>query len=151
MTVEEYQCDILGITLHDGPVDLLSPTSNLTLAWMDRTTLASKICSKIVMHETPSFLECPFNQVCQGYSREPHAALDHIRQTYKDAEGNTIFQLGFDYYTQILGTSCPFIDQDPLPISIFQVFIDRLNSHLIAGFCSHFPNYSVSQALTATY
>jgi hypothetical protein len=50
-----------------------------------------------------------------------------------------------------LGASCPFVDQDPLPVSICQVFIDELDSRLIAGFCSHFPNYSVLQALTATH
>jgi hypothetical protein len=42
-------------------------------------------------------------------------------------------------------------DQDPQPISICQVFIDGLDSCLIAGFCSHFSNYSMSQALTATH
>jgi hypothetical protein len=57
----------------------------------------------------------------------------------------------FDYYTQILGASRPFVDKDPLPVSICQVFIDRLNSWLIAGFCSHLPNYSILQALTATH
>jgi hypothetical protein len=140
MAAEEFQRDILGITLQDGPVNLLSPTFNLTLARMDHTTLVSKICSKIIMLATPSVRECLFNQLCPGYSKEPHAALDHIRQTYEDTEGNTIFQLVFDYYTQILGSSCPFVDQDPLPVSICQGFIDGLDSWLIAGFC-HRPWY----------
>jgi hypothetical protein len=100
---------------------------------------------------TPSVLECLFNQLCPGYSKEPHAALDHIWQTYEDTEDNTIVLLVFDNYTQILGASCPFVDPDSLPISIYQVFIDGLNSRLIAGFCSHFPNYSVLQALTTTH
>jgi hypothetical protein len=118
---------------------------------MDCITLVSKICSKIIMLATPLVLECLFNQLCPGYSKEPHAALEHIQQTYEDTVGNTIFQLVFDYYTQILGASCPFIDQDPLPVSICQVFIDGLDSWLIAGFYSHFPNHSVLQALTATH
>jgi hypothetical protein len=96
-------------------------------------------------------LECLFNQLCPGYSKEPHAILDHIWQTYEDTESNTIVQLVFDYCIQILGASCSFVDQDPLPISICQVFIDGLDSWLIAGFCSHFPNYSILQALTVTH
>ncbi len=96
-------------------------------------------------------LDCLFNQLCPGYSKEPHAALDHIRQTYEDAEGNIIFQPVFDYYRQILSASRLFIDQDPLPISICQIFIDGLNTPLIKGFRTHFPDYSTSQSLAPTH
>jgi hypothetical protein len=91
MAGKEFQHDTLGITLQDGPVNHLSPTFNPTLARMDRTTLVSEICLKFIMLATPSILECLFNQLCQGYSKEPHDALDHIQQIYEDAEGNTIF------------------------------------------------------------
>jgi hypothetical protein len=152
MAAIEFMCEILGITLQDKLVDILSPTFNLTLARMYRTTLVSKIRSKIIMLATPSILEFSLQSTLPRHSKEPHAALDHIWQMYEEAECNTIFQLVFDYYTQILGASYSFVDQDPLPISICQVFIDGLNSHLIAGFfCSHFPNYGISQALTATH
>jgi hypothetical protein len=124
---------------------------NLTSARMDCTTLVSKICSKIIILAILSILECLFNQLCPGYSKEPHATLDHIWQTHEDMEGSTILQSGFNHYTQILGASCPFIDQDPLLVSICQVFIDGLDSCLITGFYSHFPNYSTLQALVATH
>ncbi len=100
---------------------------------------------------TPSILDHLFNQLCPGYSKEPHAALNHIRQTYNDATGNTILTLVFDYYTQILAASRPFIDQEVLPVSICQAFMDGLDSRLLAGFCTHFPNYSQSQERTATH
>jgi hypothetical protein len=87
----DFERDILAHTLQDRPVDLLSPTFNLTAARLDRTTLVSEIHSKIMI-AMPSVLNCLFNQLCPGYSKEPHAALDHIRQTYEDAEGNVIFQ-----------------------------------------------------------
>jgi hypothetical protein len=147
----DFKCDILAHTLQDGPVDLLLPTFNLTAARLDRTTLVSEFCNKIIMLATLLVLDCLFNQLCPGYSKEPHAALDHIQQTYKDAEGNVIFQPVFDYYRQILSASHPFIDQDPLPISICQIFIDGLDTRLIKGFCTHFPDYSTSQSLAATH
>jgi hypothetical protein len=147
----DFERDILAHALQDGPVDLLSPTFNLTVARLDRTTLVSEIRNKIIMLATPLVLDCLFNQLCPGYSKKPHAALDHIRQTYKDAEGNVIFQPVFDYYRQILSASRPFIDQDPLLISICQIFTDGLDSHLIKGFRTHSPNYSTSQALAATH
>jgi hypothetical protein len=147
----DFERDILVHTLQDGPVDLLLPTFNLTAARLDKTTLVSEIRSKIIMIAMLLVLDCLFNQLCPGYSKEPHAALDHIRQTYKDAEGNVIFQPVFDYYRQILSASRPFINQDSLPISIWQIFINGLNSRLIKGFRTHFPNYSTSQALAATH
>ncbi len=146
-----FKRDILAHTLQDGPVDLLLPTFNLTVARLDRTTLVSEIRNKIIMLATPLVLDCLFNQLCLGYSKEPHATLDHIRQTYEDTEGNIIFQPVFDYYRQILSASCPFIDQDLLPISICQIFVDGLDTHLIKGFCTHFPDYCTSQSLAATH
>jgi hypothetical protein len=87
----DFEREILAHTLQDGPVDLLLPTFNLTAARLDRTTLVSEICSKIIMIAMPLVLDCLFNQLCPGYSKKPHAALDHIRQTYEDAESNVIF------------------------------------------------------------
>ncbi len=147
----DLERDILAHTLQDGPVDFLSPMFNLTAARLDRTILVSEIRSKILMLATLSILGCLFNQLCPGYSKEPHAALDHIKQTYEDAEGNIIFQPVFDYYRQILSASRPFIDQDSLPISICQIFIDGLDSRLVKGFRTHLPQYIASQALAATH
>jgi hypothetical protein len=147
----EFSRDILAVTLQDGPIDLLRPDFNLTSAKTDSTTIAAEINSKIIRLATPSVLDHLFNQLCPGYSKEPHAALDHIKQTYDDATGNTIFSSVYEYYTRILAASRPFIDQEVLPVSVCQVFMDGLDSRLLAGFRTHFPNYSQSQDRTATH
>jgi len=141
----EFSRDILAVTLQDGPIDLLCPDFNLTSAKTDSTTIATEISSTIIRLATPSILDHLFNQLCPGYSKEPHAALDHIRQTYDDAIGNTILSSVYEYYTRILAASRPFIDQEVLPISICQAFMDGLDSRLLAGFRTHFPNYSQLQ------
>jgi hypothetical protein len=87
----KFSRDILAVTLQDGPIYLLRPDFNLTSAKTDSTTIAAKISSKIIRLATPSILDHLFNQLCPGYSKEPHAALNHIWQTYDDATGNTIF------------------------------------------------------------
>jgi len=74
----EFSCDILAVTLQDGPIDLLRPDFNLTSAKTDSTTIAAEINLKIIRLATPSILDHLFNQLCLGYSKEPHAALDHI-------------------------------------------------------------------------
>jgi hypothetical protein len=118
---------------------------------MGLTTIEAEISSKIICLTTPLVLDTLFNQLCPGYSKEPHAALDHVRQTYDDPNGNTVFSSVYDYYTQILAASCPFIDMEVLPVSVCQAFIDGLDHCLLAGFCTHFSDYSKSQDRTATH
>ncbi len=42
------------------------------------------------------------------------------------------------------------MDQEILPVSVCQAFIDGLDSRLTASFCTHFPYYSKSQDCAAT-
>ncbi len=115
------------------------------MAKTDSTAIEAEIKSKIIRLATPLVPDHLFNQLCLGYSKEPHAAFDHIQQTYNDAEGNTIFSLEYDYYTQILAASRPFMDQEILSVSVCQAFINGLDSCLIPGFRTYFPNYRKSQ------
>ncbi len=57
----------------------------------------------------------------------------------------------FEYFTQILAASCPFINQEVLPISVCQAFMDNLDSFLLAGFHTYLPDYSKLQERTATH
>ncbi len=151
MPPDVFLRDILGVTLQDGPINLLCPEFNLTAAKTDSMIIEAKINMKVIRLATPSVIDHLFNQLCSGYSKEPHAALNHIQQTYNDSNGNTVFSSVFEYYTQILAASCPFIDQEVLPISICQAFMDGLDSCLLAGFCTYFPDYSKLQERTATH
>jgi hypothetical protein len=151
MSREDFSCNMLGVTLQDGPLNLLCLDFNLTSAKTDSTMIEAAISMKIIHLATPSILDHLFIQLCPGYSKEPHAALDHIRQTYNDATGNTIFSPVFDYYTQILAASRPFINQEVLPVSICQAFMVGLDPRLLAGFHTHFPKYSKLQERTATH
>jgi hypothetical protein len=98
-------CNVLSHILQDGPINLLCPKFNLTLAKTDLTMIKAEINSKIIRLATPLVLNSLFNQLCPGYSKEPHAALDHVRQTYDNANGNTVFLSMYEYSTQILAAS----------------------------------------------
>ncbi len=147
----EFAQNVLAHTLQDGPINLLCPDFNLTSAKTDSTNIEAEISSKIICLATPLVLDSLFNQLCPGYSKEPHAALDHVRQTYNAANGNKVFSSVYDYYTQILAASCPFIGMETLPVSVCQAFIDGLDQRLSAGFQTHFPNYSIPQDRSATH
>ena len=139
-----FACDVLTHTLQDGPIDLLRPDFNLTSAKTGLSNIEAEISSKIIYLASPSVLDTLFNQLCPGYSKEPHPALNHVQQTYDDQNGNTVFLSIYNYYTQILATSPPFIDMEVLPVSVCQAFIDGLDDRLMPSFCTHFPNYSNS-------
>ncbi len=99
MPPQELSHNILGVTLQDGPIDLLRPNFNLMSAKMNSTTIKAEISSKIIKLATPSILDHLLNQLCPGNSKEPHAALNHIWQTYEDTSCNMIFSSVSNYCT----------------------------------------------------
>ena len=143
--------DVLAHTLKDKPIDLLRPDFNLTSAKMDSSNIKAEISSKIIRLASPSVLDTLFNKLCSGYSKEPHAYLNHVKHTYNDQKSNTVFSSIYNYYTQILAASCPFINIEVLPVSVCQAFINGLDNCLMPSFWTHFPNYSNSQVHAATH
>jgi hypothetical protein len=57
----------------------------------DFTIIEAKINMKVIHLAAPSVIDHIFNQLCPGYSKELHAALNHIQQTNNDSNGNTVF------------------------------------------------------------
>jgi hypothetical protein len=99
MSAVDLTRDVLSHTLQDRPINLLCPEFNLTSAKTDSTATKAEISSKIICLATPSVLDSLFNQLCPGYSKEPHTTLYHVRQTYQDANGNTVFLSVYVHYT----------------------------------------------------
>jgi hypothetical protein len=80
MPSDVFLRSILGVTLQDGPINLLCPEFNLMAAKTESTIIKAEINMKVIRLATPSIIDHLFNQLCLGYSKEPHAALNHIRQ-----------------------------------------------------------------------
>jgi hypothetical protein len=77
MPSDVFLHDILGTTPQDGPINLLCPKLNLMAVKTDSTIIESKINMKVIRLTTPSVIDPLFNQPCPGFSKEPHAALNH--------------------------------------------------------------------------
>jgi hypothetical protein len=150
MSAADLTRDVLSHTLQDGPINLLRPEFNLTSAKTNSTVTKAEISSKIIRLATVLVLNSLFNQLCPGHSKEPHTALNHVWQTYDDGNGDTVFSSVYEYYTEMLAASCPFTDQENLPVSVCQAFIDGLDHCLTAGFSTYFSDYSKSQDCAAT-
>ncbi len=151
MSTTNFTRNILSHTLQDRPINLLCPDFNLTLAKMDLTAIKAEISSKIIYLATPLDLDSLFNQLCPCYSKGPYNAFNHIRQTCYDANGSTVFSSVYEYYIQILAASHPFINQEVLPVSICQAFINSFDHCLTDGFHTHFSDYGKSQDCAATH
>ncbi len=84
------QATILNLTLQDGPYDLQPASFNLTTTRTDSALLRSTIKGKILRLAYATICNTLFLKLCPGYSNQPHAALDHIRQVHYDRDGNHV-------------------------------------------------------------
>jgi hypothetical protein len=118
----EVQASILDQTLQDGPYDLQPASFNLTTARTDGALLRSEIEGKILRLVYATICNTLFLELCPGYSNQPHAALDHIRQVHIDCNGNQVVSSVQAFFQQMMNASRPFSSQREFPISVCQKF-----------------------------
>jgi hypothetical protein len=111
LTSQEIQAEILDFTLQDGPVELQAASFGATSARTDSFAIRVDIQEKILRLAAASICQMMFTELCPGYSNQPHAALDHIRQVHNDKDGNAVSSLVQAYYQQLMSASCPFLSQ----------------------------------------
>ena len=69
-------------------VDLQPSKFNLSSARTDSFEMGSDNEGRIVRLALATVWHTMFLKLCPGYSMQPHAAIDHIRQVYTDRDGN---------------------------------------------------------------
>ena len=88
MSPAEVQAQILNVTFQDGPVDLQPSKFNLSSARTDSSEMGSDNEGRIVRLALATVWHTMFLKLCPGYSMQPHATIDHIRQVYMDRDSN---------------------------------------------------------------
>ena len=151
MATADIQAQILDITLQDGPVDLIPSKFNLTSARTDSTEMRSDNESRIVRLASPTVLHTMFLELCPGYSTQPHAAIDHIRQVHTDRDGNQVVSTVQAYFQQLMGAARPFSSQRDFPVSLCARFQDGLDPRLQTSYRRYFPQHSIVQPLNAAH
>ena len=147
----EVQAQILNYTLQDGPVELQAASFGATGARTESFAIKTEIQEKILRLAFASICQTMFTELCPGYSIQPHAALDHIRQVHTDRDGNPVSSSVQAYYQQLMSASRPFSSQREYPVSVCARFIDGLDPRLLTGFRRNYPNHSVVQSLNAAH
>ncbi len=142
---------LLDKMLQDGPVELMPTSFGLTTAQTSGTVLRTEIDQKILRLAFRTVCHTLFLELCPGYSTQPHAALDHIRQVHMDRQGNQVVSSVQSYFQQLMSAARPFTNQRDFPISVCAKFMEGLDSRLLTGFRRLFPQHSVVQYLNATH
>ena len=110
LDAQGVQREITDFTLQDGPVELQAASFGATSAQTESSAIRTEIQEKILRLASSSICHTMFTELwlCPGYSNQPHAALEHIRQVHNDKDGNPVSSSVQAYYQQLLNASRPF-------------------------------------------
>jgi hypothetical protein len=84
--------------LQTGPVLLQASDFNLQAANTNSQDIALDVDGKILKLAWHQVCAPFFNELCSNYSTQPQAAIEHIKQSYVDGNGNVVCTSVFVYY-----------------------------------------------------
>jgi hypothetical protein len=151
LTPPEVKTALLNPYLQDGPVLLKASNFNLQNVNTDSTDIALDIKQKILKLAWHQLSASVFAAICPGYSSQPHAALDHIKQSYVDSEGNIVSTLVFAYYQCMMNGTRPFAGEARFPVSVCNMLMDRLDLRHVPIFRRNYKDYGLAHDLQASY
>jgi hypothetical protein len=137
--------------LQDGPIMLEASDFNLQNANTNSVMISEEIDGKILKLAWHQLCASIFNELCPGYSNQPQAVLEHIKQLYLDAKGNLVCTPVFAYYQQMMNAMHPFAGEAQFPKSVCNALIDGLDKRLMAILCQNYADHSLLHDLTASY
>jgi hypothetical protein len=151
LTPPEVKVQILDICLQDGPILLQASNFNLATANTDANAFAIDSKRKILKIAWHQICTSIFNVICPEYSNQPQAALEHIKQSYQDGDGNIVCTPVFAYYQRMMNAMQPFARDERFPVSVCNNLIDGINQRLVPIFRRHYQAYAVIHDLQASY
>jgi hypothetical protein len=151
LTPPLVKANILDPCLQDGPVLLKASNFNLQNANTDSTDISLDIEQKILKLAWHQICTSIFAEICPGYSSQPHAALDHIKQSYVDGDGNMVSTPVCTYYQRMMNGMQPFAGEARFPVSVCNILMDGLNSRLVSIFRCNYKDYAIMHNLQASY
>jgi hypothetical protein len=148
---EMVKTQILLPVHQDGPVTLAASDFNLPNANTDSVSIAVEIDGKIIKLAWHQLCSSIFTELCPGYSNQPQAALEYIKQSYVDAEGNLICTPVFAYYQCMMNAIRPFAGEALFPKSVCNALIERMDKRLLAIFRRNYADHAILNSLCASY
>jgi hypothetical protein len=151
LTPVQVCADVLEPCLHDGPITLKAANFNLQDVQINDTSVLKTIQAKILKLCFKQICTYVFNQLCPGYSDQPHAAIEHIHQSAPGPDGQLITATTIEYYQRMLNTERAFATQHTYAVSVCDKFIQGLDGHILGLFRCYYPNHSTVHDLNGAY
>jgi hypothetical protein len=151
LTPEMVRDHILSQVHQDGPVMLAASDFNLTSANTDSVSIAAEIDGKIIKLAWHQLCSSIFTELCPGYSNQPQAALEYIKQSYVDTDGNLVCTPVFAYYQRMMNAMRPFAGEAQFPKSVCNALIDGMDKRLLAIFRRNYADHATLHSLSASY
>ena len=151
LSPEVMKSDILTPVHQDGPIMLAASDFNLTHANTETHAIAADIDGKILKMAWHQLCASIFTEICPGYSNQPQAALEHIRQSFIDSEGNQICTPVFAYYQRMMNAMRPFAGEAVFPKSVCNALIDGMDKRLMAIFRRNYSDHAVIHNQSASF
>ena len=151
LTRDKVRALILEPSMQTGPIALSPANFNLGEANTESNKLLASIHAKIWQLGWKQIMASIFSQLCPGYSDQPHAVLDHIKQSSVGADGQVVTATVYKYYQRITNAARPFTAQAQYSISVCDRFIQGLDRNLLPSFRKNYPNHSMAHNLSSAY
>jgi hypothetical protein len=142
MTAAEVLTEIVDPCLQMGPITLKNADFNLAAANIDTSKHRDLLNSKTLQLGFMQICAAMFKQLCPSYSDQPHAVIEHIRQSAPGPDGQLIVATVHEYFQRLQNASRPFAARNTLPIDLCGRFIIGLDRRLIPFFRRLYPNHA---------
>ena len=146
----DVKANILTPVLQNGPVLLQASDFNLQTANTNSQDIAAEIDGKIVKLAWHQVCASIFNKLCPNYSNQPQAAIEHIRQSCVDGDGNIVCTSVFAYYQPMVNAMRSFAGEAQFPKSVCNALIDSLDKRLVAIFRQNYADHTILHDLNAS-
>jgi hypothetical protein len=137
--------------MQDSPILLKASEFNLPLANTNAFEVSLEIERKIRQLAWPEICASVFHEVFPGYSDKPHAALEHICQTYKDSDGTLVTTPVCANYQRVMNAISPSSKEVCFSVSMCNCLIDGLDQCLTSIFHCNYPDYGQPHDMLASH
>jgi hypothetical protein len=131
LTREQVHADILSVVQQDSPLLLCVSDFNLQAANTNSNDVNLDINWKTLKLAWHQICASVFAKIFTGYTNQPQAALDHIKQCYVDGDGNHVCISVYAYHQRMMSAMRPFVGNERLPKSVCNPLIDGMASRLL--------------------
>ncbi len=151
MTAHKVLEEIIHPCLQRSPITLSGSDFNIQEANIDSNMVKDQLITKLLLLGFGTICASVFAILCPGFSDQPHAVLEHIRQALPGPDGQMVVTIIHKFIQRVINASHPFTACKTLPISICDHIICTLDCRIIPSFGKLYDDHAMSHDLNGAY